>query len=106
MDTPNRVVDGVSGASEYHGRTLNGSAHNIAGNYFPFIIKPLAVLRLFTALHTVIQIKHIRSLGQTYLTGINGTAHDSREPGFGFEVDDLCVRSGLHQTGIREYIIE
>ena len=105
LNTTNRVIQGIPGACKDHRRTLNGTTHNIAGDHFPLVIKPLPVLGFLTTFHTVIEVENIGGFGQTDLTSVNGTAHDGRETGLGFQIDGLVVSVCLYQSSFREHIV-
>ena len=105
LNTTNRVIQGIPGACEDHRRTLNGTTHNIAGDHFPLVIKPLPVLGFLTTFHTVIEVENIGGFGQTNLTSVNGTTHAGGETGLGFQVDGLVVSVGLYQSSFREHIV-
>ena len=106
LHTTDRVIQGIASACENHRRTFNGTTHNIAGDHFPLVIKPLAVLRFLTTLYAVIEIENIGSFGQAHLSSVNGTTHDSGETGLTFQVHRLRVGVGLYQPCVREYIVE
>ena len=105
LQMTNRVIQGIAGAGCHNGRTLNGTAQNIAGNNLPLVVQQNAVLGLGTTLHTVIQIKQISSLRQADLPCVDGTTHDCRESLLGFQVDGFQVCTGTYELGLRENII-
>ena len=106
LHTTDGVIQGIAGAGEDHRRTFNGTTHNIAGDHFPLVIKPLAVLRLLTTLHTVIEVEDIGGFGQAHLSSVNGTTHDGGKTGLAFQVRRLRVGIGLYQPCVREHIVE
>ena len=106
LHTTDGVIQGITGSREHHGRTFNGTTHNIAGDHFPLVIKPLAVLRFLTTLHTVIEVEDIGGFGQAHLSSVNGTTHDGGETGLAFQVHRLRVGVSLYQPCVREYIVE
>ena len=106
LHTTDRVIQGITSAGKDHRRTFNGTTHNIAGDHFPLVIKPLAVLRFLTTLYAVIEIEDIGGFGQAHLPSVNGTTHDGGETGLAFQVHRFRVGVGLHQPCVREYIVE
>ena len=106
LHTTDGVIQGIASAGKDHRRTFNGTTHNIAGNHFPLVIKPLAVLRFLTTFHTVIKVEDIGGFGQAHLSSVNGTTHDGGETGLAFQVRRFRVGVGLYQPCVREYIVE
>ena len=106
LHTTDGVIQGIASAGKHHRRTFNGTTHNIAGDHFPLVIKPLAVLRFLTTFHTVIEVEDIGGFGQTHLSSVNGTTHDGGETGLAFQVHRLRVGVGLYQPCVREHIVE
>ena len=106
LHTTDGVIQGIASTGKDHRCTFNGTTHDIARDHFPLVIKPLAVLRFLTTLHTVIEVEDIGGLGQSHLPSVNGTTHDGGETGLAFQVHRLRVGIGLHQPRVREYIVE
>ena len=106
LHTTDWVIQGIASAGKDHRRTFNGTTHNIAGDHFPFVIKPLTVLRFLTTFHTVIEVENIGGFGQAYLSSVNGAAHDGGETGLAFQVHRLRIGVGLYQPCVREHIVE
>ena len=106
LHTTDRVIQGIASAGENHRCTFNGTTHNIAGDHFPLVIKPLAVLRFLTTFHTVIEVEDIGGFGQAHLSSVNGTTHDGGETGLAFQIHRLRVGIGLYQPCVREYIVK
>ena len=106
LHTTDGVIQGIAGSGKDHRCTFNGTTHNIAGDHFPLVIKPLAVLRFLTTLYAVIEVEDIGGFGQAHLSSVNGTTHDGGETGLAFQVHRLRVGIGLYQPCVREYIIE
>ena len=86
LHTTDGVIQGIASAGENHRRTFNGTTHNIAGDHFPLIIKPLAVFGFLTTFHTVIKVEDIGGFGQAHLSSVNGTTHDGGETGLAFQI--------------------
>ena len=86
LHTTDGVIQGIASAGKDHRRTFNGTTHNIAGDHFPLVIKPLAVLRFLTTFHAVIKVEDIGGFGQTHLSSVNGTTHDGGETGLAFQI--------------------
>ena len=105
LDPPDRVVQGVPGAGEHHRRPLDRAAHDVAGDDLPLVVQPLAVLRLLAALHAVVQIQHVRRLGEADLARVDRPAHDAWKAGPGAQIDRLAVRVRPHQPGLREDVV-
>ena len=59
LHTTDGVIQGIASAGKDHRRTFNGTTHNIAGDHFPLVIKPLAVFGFLTTFHTVIKVENI-----------------------------------------------
>ena len=106
LHTTDGVIQGIASAGKDHRRTFNGTTHNIAGDHFPLVIKPLAVLRFLTALHTVIEVEDIGGFRQTDLSSVNRTTHDGGETGLAFQVRRLRVGIGLYQPCVGKHVIE
>ena len=106
LHTTDGVIQGIASAGKDHRRTFNGTTHNIAGDHFPLIIKPLAVFCFLTTLHTVIEVEDIGGFGQTHLSSVNGTTHDGGETGLAFQVYRLRVGIGLYQPCVWKHIVE
>ena len=86
LHTTDGVIQGIASAGKDHRRTFNGTTHNIAGNHFPLVIKPLAVFGFLTTFHTVIKVEDIGGFGQAHLSSVNGTTHDGWETGLAFQI--------------------
>ena len=106
LHTTDGVIQGIASAGKDHRRTFNGTTHNIAGDHFPLIIKPLAVLRFLTTLHAVIEVEDIGGFGQAHLPSVNGTTHNGGETGLTFQVRRLRVSVSLYQPCVREHIVK
>ena len=106
LHTTDGVIQRIASAGENHRRTFNGTTHNIAGDHFPLVIKPLAVLRFLTTLYAVIEVEDIGGFGQAHLPSVNGTTHDGGETGLAFQVHRLRISVSLYQPCVREHIVE
>ena len=106
LHTTDGVIQRIASAGKDHRRTFNGTTHNIAGDHFPLVIKPLAVLRFLTTLYAVIEVEDIGGFGQAHLSSVNGTTHDGGETRLAFQVHRLRIGVGLYQPCVREHIVE